>query len=250
MTEKEKQQAGELYNANDRELFNDRIKAKKLCAEYNAIECNDFQKRERILDRLLALKGQKTVIEPDFFCDYGYNIILGDNFYANHNLVILDCAEVAFGDNVFIGPNCGFYTAEHPIDANLRNQGLESAKPISVGSNVWIGGNVCVLGGVTIGDNVVIGAGSVVTENIPSNCVAVGNPCRIAKKLEPLAAAPAQSSAESSPAPAPGQPKAAAPGRSSVQNNAGAPQPAPRKRVELTKVDDPMNHGGFPDRRK
>ena len=186
MTEKEKQQAGELYNADDRELVNERIKAKKLCSEYNAVECNDFQKRERILERLLAMKGKKTVIEPNFFCDYGYNILLGDNFYSNHNLVILDCAQVVFGDNIFIGPNCGFYTAEHPVDAALRNQGLEYAKPITVGDNVWIGGGVNVIGGVTIGDNVVIGAGSVVTKDIPSNCVAAGNPCRVIRTLEPL----------------------------------------------------------------
>ncbi len=184
MTEKEKQQNGELYNSNDRELFTERIKAKKLCAEYNAVECNDFQKRERLLDRLVALRGENTVIEPDFFCDYGYNIVIGDNFYANHNLVILDCADVVFGDNIFIGPNCGFYTAEHPLDAKTRNQGLEYAKPIKIGSDVWIGGNVTVIGGVTIGDNVVIGAGSVVVKDIPSNCVAVGNPCRPIKTLD------------------------------------------------------------------
>lgn len=184
MTEKEKQQAGELYNANDRELFEERIKAKKLCAEYNAIECNDFQKRERLLDRLVALRGEHTVIEQNFYCDYGYNIVIGDNFYANHNLVILDCADIEFGNNVFIGPNCGFYAAEHPLDANQRNQGLESAKPIKVGSNVWIGGNVTVIGGVTIGDNAVIGAGSVVVKDIPANCVAAGNPCKVIKTLE------------------------------------------------------------------
>ena len=184
MTEKEKQQAGELYNANDRELFDERIKAKKLCAEYNAAECNDFQKRERLLDRLVALRGENTVIKPVFFCDYGYNIILGDNFYADHNLVILDSAEIVFGDNVFVGPNCGFYAAERPIDANQRNQGLESAKPIKVGSNVYIGGGVTVSGGVTIGDNAVIGAGSVVTKDIPANCVAAGNPCVPIRTLE------------------------------------------------------------------
>lgn len=178
MTEKEKQQAGELYNGNDRELVADRINAKKLCMEYNAITYNDFQKRERLLSRLVALKGENTVIEPDFFCDYGYNIIIGDNFYANHNCVILDCAEVIFGDNVFIGPNCGFYTAGHPLDAETRNSGLEFAKPIKVGSNVWIGGNVCVMPGVTIGDGAVIGGGSVVVNDIPAGCVAVGNPCK------------------------------------------------------------------------
>lgn len=225
MTEKEKQQAGELYNANDRELFNERIKAKKLCAEYNAVECNDFQKRERILDRLVALRGENTVIEPNFFCDYGYNIVIGDNFYANHNLVILDCADIEFGNNVFIGPNCGFYAAEHPIEANLRNQGLEYAKPIKVGSNVWIGGGVTVIGGVTIGDNVVIGAGSVVTKDIPSNCVAVGNPCAPTKTLEPAAAAEAaaEKPAEKKPKPAEKKP---------------APEEKPKsRRIEIRRID-------------
>ena len=225
MTEKEKQQAGELYNANDRELFNERIKAKKLCAEYNAVECNDFQKRERILDRLVALRGENTVIEPNFFCDYGYNIVIGDNFYANHNLVILDCADIEFGNNVFIGPNCGFYAAEHPIEANLRNQGLEYAKPIKVGSNVWIGGGVTVIGGVTIGDNVVIGAGSVVTKDIPSNCMAVGNPCAPTKTLEPAAAAEAaaEKPAEKKPEPAEKKP---------------APEEKPKsRRIEIRRID-------------
>lgn len=183
MTEKEKQQAGMLYNGNDRELVAERVNAKKLCAEYNAATYNDYQKKERLLDRLLALRGENTWIEANFFCDYGYNIIIGDNFYANHNCVILDCAEVSFGDNVFIGPNCGFYTAGHPINAEQRNRGLEYAKPIKVGSDVWFGGNVCVMPGVTIGDNVVIGGGSVVTKDIPSGTVAVGNPCKAIRKI-------------------------------------------------------------------
>lgn len=122
-------------------------------------------------------------IEPNFYCDYGFNISLGKNFYANHNLVILDANKVEFGDNVFIGPNCGFYTAGHPLDYVSRNKGLEYAKPIKIGNNVWIGGNVCVLPGVTIGDNVVIGAGSVVTKDIPANCLVAGNPGKIIKKL-------------------------------------------------------------------
>lgn len=184
MTEKEKLAAGELYNGNDPELVSERVTAKKFCMEYNAITYNDYPKRERILERLIAFKGENTLIEPDFFCDYGYNIFLGDNFYANHNLVILDCAEVTFGDNVFIGPNCGFYTALHPLDYKTRNSGLESAKPIKVGSNVWIGGNVCVMPGVTIGENVVIGAGSVVTKDIPAGVLAYGNPCKPVRKLE------------------------------------------------------------------
>ena len=183
MTEKEKQQAGELYFGNDKELMTERATAKKLCMEYNAITYNDYQKRERLLDRLLALKGENTWIEPNFFCDYGYNIVIGDNFYANHNLVILDCADVIFGDNVFIGPNCGFYAAEHPIDAEQRNSGLEYSKPIKVGSNVWFGGNVCVMPGVTIGDNTVIGGGSVVVDDIPSGVVAAGNPCKVIRPI-------------------------------------------------------------------
>lgn len=183
MTEKEKQQAGELYNGSDKELTTERVNAKKLCAEYNAITYNDYQKKERVLDRLLALRGENSWIEANFFCDYGYNIIIGDNFYANHNLVILDCAEVIIGDNVFVGPNCGFYTAGHPLDAEQRNSGLEFAKPIKIGSNVWIGGSVCIMPGVTIGDNTVIGGGSVVTEDIPSGVVAAGNPCKVIRPI-------------------------------------------------------------------
>lgn len=188
MTEKEKLAAGELYNGNDSELVSERVTAKKLCMEYNSATYNDYTKRERILDRLLSFKGENTWIEPNFFCDYGYNIFIGDNFYSNHNCVILDCAEVTFGDNVFIGPNCGFYTAAHPLDHKTRNSGLESAKPIKVGNNVWIGGNVCVMPGVTIGDNSVIGAGSVVTKDIPAGVLAVGNPCKPVREISGEAA--------------------------------------------------------------
>lgn len=132
---------------------------------------------------MLGKTGKKYWIEPPFQCDYGYNIEIGENFYSNHNLIILDPAKVTFGDNVFIGPNCGFYTPEHPIDAQTRNLGLEYARPIKVGNNVWIGGGVTVLSGVTIGDNVVIGAGSVVTKDVPPNTLAVGNPCKVIKEL-------------------------------------------------------------------
>lgn len=201
MTEKEKLQAGEFYNGNDKELVADRISAKKLCEEYNAVTYNDFQKRDRLLNRLLVFKGENTWIEPNFFCDYGYNIIMGDNFYSNHNLVILDCAEVIFGDNVFIGPNCGFYTAGHPLDYKARNYGLEYAKPIKVGNNVWIGGSVCVMPGVTIGDNVVIGGGSVVTKDIPSGVVAVGNPCKPVKEIPESTFVPPEPPSEPEPEP-------------------------------------------------
>ncbi len=176
MNEKEKMLSGELYNPNLDGLLEDRIRAKELCRKYNA------ELDKKYLKELFA-KTEDFQIEPNFFCDYGYNIELGKNFYSNHNLVILDCAKVTFGENVFIGPNCGFYTAEHPLDAETRNAGLEYAKPIKVGNNVWFGGNVTVVSGVTIGDNVVIGAGSVVVKDIPSNVVAVGNPCRVIKQL-------------------------------------------------------------------
>lgn len=176
MNEKEKMLSGVLYNPNLDGLFEDRIRAKELCRKYN------FELDKIYLKELFS-KSEDFQIEPNFFCDYGYNIVLGKNFYSNHNLVILDCAKVTFGDNVFIGPNCGFYTAEHPLDSQTRNSGLEYARPIKVGNNVWFGGNVTVVSGVTIGDNVVIGAGSVVVKDIPSNVVAVGNPCKVLKQL-------------------------------------------------------------------
>ena len=120
---------------------------------------------------------------PPFWCDYGYRIEVGDNFYANHNTVMQDGGGIAFGDNVFIAPGCVFTTAEHPLDPEQRKKGLEIAKPIKVGNNVWIGSNVTVLAGVTIGDNTVIGAGSVVTGDIPSGVVAVGVPCRVMRRI-------------------------------------------------------------------
>lgn len=128
--------------------------------------------------------GNNLTVESPFLCDYGYNIEVGENFYANYNCVMLDGAKITFGDNVLIAPDCGFYTAGHPIDAAQRNKGLQYDKPISVGDNVWIGGGVKVMPGVTIGNNVVIGGGSVVTKDIPDNVVAVGNPCRVIRKIE------------------------------------------------------------------
>ena len=142
-----------------------------------------MEQRKEILQKIIGKTSDKFWIEQPFYCDYGYNIEIGQNFYSNHNLVILDCAKVKFGNNVFIGPNSGFYTAEHPIDANARNRGLEYAKPIIVGDNVWIGGGVTVVAGVNIGNNVVVGAGAVVTKDIPDNCVVAGVPARIIKEI-------------------------------------------------------------------
>ena len=184
MTEKEKCERGLLYDANyDEELKNDRVRVKSLCQEYNETRYADAEKRAALIRNIVKTTGKNFLVEQPFWCDYGYNIELGENFYSNHNLVILDCVRVKFGDNVFIGPNCGFYTAGHPENVGQRNAGLEYARPITVGNNVWFGGNVVVLPGVTIGDNSIIGAGSVVTKDIPSNVVAVGNPCKPVREI-------------------------------------------------------------------
>lgn len=184
MTEKQKRDAGELYNPNfDKELGFEIMVCKEKCDKYNKLSITDIDGHKGLIDKIVAEHGQNVTVLPNFWCDYGYNISLGENFFANHNLVILDCARVSFGDNCFIGPNCAFYTAGHPVNVRERNEGLEYAKPIAVGNNVWIGGGVTVLPGVTIGDNVVIGAGSVVTRDIPGGVVAMGNPCKIYRKL-------------------------------------------------------------------
>ncbi len=185
MTEKEKMLLGEIYNANyDEELIKERQIVKDLCYEYNKIKPSSINERKEKIKSILGKTKDNFLIEQPFVCDYGYNIEIGENFYANHNLVILDANKVKFGDNVFIAPNCGFYTAGHPINADMRNEGLEYAKPIEIGNDVWIGGNVVVLPGVKIGNNVVIGAGSIVNKDIPSNSVAVGNPCRVIKEIK------------------------------------------------------------------
>ncbi len=185
MTEKEKCLQGELYNANfDQELIRERRNCKTLCQEYNSIPYSDDNYRKKVLKDILKQDYENLLIEQPFICDYGYNIHFGKNFYSNHNLIILDGAKVKFGDNVFLGPNCAFYTAGHPEDFKERNKGLEYAKPITIGNNVWFGGNVVVTPGVTIGDNTIIGAGSVVTKDIPSNVIAVGNPCKVLRPVK------------------------------------------------------------------
>ena len=184
MTEKEKMKNKMLYNANyDEELIKERIIAKDLCYEYNQLKPSDLENQRKIIKKLFGKTKENFSIVSPFWCDYGYNIEVGDNFFANHNMIILDGAKVIFGDNVFIAPNCGFYTAGHPIDSERRNEGLEYAYPIIVGNDVWIGAGVHVMPGVTIGDNVVIGAGSVVVKDIPSNSVAVGNPCKVIRDI-------------------------------------------------------------------
>ena len=182
MSEKEKMLAGMLHDANnDKELIEERVRAKDMCYEYNNLKPSDIESQELLIKKLLGKTKDTFSILAPFWCDYGYNIEIGENFFANHNCIILDGAKVTFGDNVFIGPDCGFYTSGHPLDYERRNKGLEYAYPITVGNNVWIGAGVRVMPGVTIGDNVVIGAGSVVTKDIPSNKIAYGNPCKVIK---------------------------------------------------------------------
>ena len=177
--------AGLLYDANyDRELMEARTRCKDICHEFNSLYPSEEEKQKGLLKGLLGKTGEEFRVTAPFWCDYGFNIELGENFYVNHSCVILDCAKVTFGDNVFVGPDCGFYTAGHPIDAKQRNQGLEYARPIHVGDNVWIGGGVRVLPGVSIGEGAVIGSGSVVTKDIPPRVIAAGNPCRVIREIE------------------------------------------------------------------
>lgn len=156
---------------------------KDKCFEYNKLNPNDREAQSAMLKEMLGSAGKDAVIVPPFWCDYGYNIHVGDSFYANHNLVVQDGLPVKFGDNVFIGPNCTVTTAEHPVDPELRKKGVEIAKSVTIGNNVWIGAGSVILGGSKIGDNTVIGAGSVVTGEIPANVVAVGVPCKVKRQI-------------------------------------------------------------------
>ena len=184
MTEKEKAAAGYLYNANyDKEILKDIIRCKDLCYELNQLKPSEINEKDKILRKIFSNIGDNVTVMTPFMVDYGYNTTIGDNFFANHNCQILDGGKVTFGDYVFIAPNCCFTTAEHAIDVEQRNEGLEVALPITIGNNVWIGAGTTVLGGVTIGDNTVIGAGSVVTRDIPSNVIAVGVPCRVLREI-------------------------------------------------------------------
>ena len=181
MGERDKMINGEIYEPFCQELEQDRFRAKELCREYNLLHSDEKDKKQEILKKLLGNAGDSSIIEPNFFCDYGYNIEFDGFVYVNHNSVFLDCAKIKIGADTFIGPNCGLYTAVHPTNAKDRVAGKEWARPITIGNGVWLGGNVVVLPGVTIGDRTVIGAGSVVTKDIPPDTVAVGNPCRVIK---------------------------------------------------------------------
>jgi len=185
MTEKEKAAKGLLYDANyDQEIINDRDVANDFLYNYNMMNPSRKEERQQMMRSFLGKTGKDFTISSPFNCDYGYNIEIGENFYSNVNLVILDGAKVTIGDNAFIAPNVGIYTAGHPLDVEQRNQGLEYAYPVTIGNNVWIGAGVNILPGVNIGDNTVIAAGSVVTKDIPADCVAAGNPAVVKKRLK------------------------------------------------------------------
>lgn len=184
MTEKEKRDAGFLYDNNyDPTLLQELMSCKDRCHACNLIPPSHLEERQAAFREIFGKTGKQFLIQPPFWCDLGYNIELGENFYANHGCTILDDAKVIFGDNVFVAPNCVFSTAGHPLDIPQRNQGLEYAYPITVGDNVWFGACVTVLPGVTIGSGSVIGAGSVVNRDIPPNVLAAGNPCRVIRPL-------------------------------------------------------------------
>ena len=184
LSEKEKCQQGLLYDANnDATILNDRLNCKVMCHQLNQLSPLDIKKQAEMIGKIFHKVGNNCVITTPFWCDYGYNIEIGNDFYCNHNLIILDGAKVKIGNHVFIAPNCCISTAGHPIDHTQRNQGLEFAYPIDIEDNVWIGANVSILPGVTIGENSIIGAGSVVTKNIPKNTIAVGSPCKVIRSI-------------------------------------------------------------------
>nr|WP_302470504.1 sugar O-acetyltransferase [Vagococcus proximus] len=182
-TEKEKMLAGDMYMADDQELREDFFACRRLTRLFNQTKETELEDRTELLKQLLKKTGSEFYIEPPFRCDYGKNISIGENFYANFDCIMLDVANIIIGDNVMFAPRVSLFTAGHPLDTDIRNSGLEFGSEIKIGNNVWIGGNTILNPGVTIGDNVVIGSGSVVTKDIPENSIAVGNPCRVLRKV-------------------------------------------------------------------
>lgn len=183
MTEKEKMIAGKNYNPLDDELVNERERAHDLCHLLRVTRPSDKEAIAEILVSLFRSPCGDIYITPPFFCDYGFNIKLGKGFYCNTDCVMLDCAPINIGENVFLGPNVQIYTPVHPLNADERLR-VEFALPVNIGDNVWIGGGAIICPGVTVGARSVIGAGSVVTRNIPADSLAVGNPCRVIKEIK------------------------------------------------------------------
>jgi len=184
-TEKEKMIAGEMYDPLDQQLADDRLQTRLLIKALNDTREDEVEERKRVLKQLLPAAGAHLWLQPPFYCDYGYNIEAGEKVFFNFNCIVLDVAPVTIGGRTMFGPNVQIYTATHPIDHKERASGLEYAKPISIGEDVWVGGSAVICPGVTIGNRSVIGAGSVVTKDIPADVFAAGNPCKVIKPLMP-----------------------------------------------------------------
>lgn len=183
MTEYEKMISSKLYNSTDPELIRLRSKAQDLCYEYNLLRPSDKGNQQDIMNKLLGSVGVNYEIRPPFYCDYGFNISIGENFFANFNTVFIDCSRIVIGNNVMFGPNCCIDGAGHPTDSIRRNAGFEYAYPITIEDDVWLGSGVHIMPGVTIGRGCVIGAGSIVTKDIPPYSLAVGNPCHVIREI-------------------------------------------------------------------
>ncbi len=183
MNQKERMLAGLPYKAWLDGLSEERLSNKIKIMEYNSIHPNDDEKRDKLIRRILGKTGPNVHLEAPFYCDYGYNIEVGDWFFSNYNCTILDVGKVIIGNNVMFAPNVSIYTAGHPIHPDSRNSGYEYGIPVTIKDNVWVGGNVVINPGVTIGNNVVIGSGSVVTKDIPDNMIAAGNPCKVIREI-------------------------------------------------------------------
>ena len=183
MNHKERMLANLPYKAWLDGLKEERIENAKRIYEYNNLPPERWDERNNLIKKILGKTGENIDIQAPFHCDYGYNIEVGENFFANYNLVILDVGKVKIGNNAQLAPNVSIYTAGHPIHPDSRNSGYEYGIDITIGDNVWIGGNTCIMPGVKIGKNVVIGAGSVVTKDIPDGVIAFGNPCKVVRNI-------------------------------------------------------------------
>ncbi|WP_237390323.1 sugar O-acetyltransferase [Fulvivirga sediminis] len=183
-TQREKMLAGEKYFINDPELVEIRHNTRELVDEFNGLAPRDAEGKERIQRKIFGVMGHGVHIEKPMRIDYGVNTVIGDNVFINYNFTLLDCCPVTIGNNVFIAPNVQIYTACHPIDTEERKKHIGFAKPITIGNDVWIGGNCILMPGVTIGDGCTIGAGSLVTKSIPAHTVAVGSPCKVIRQIK------------------------------------------------------------------
>ncbi|TDM16395.1 sugar O-acetyltransferase [Macrococcoides canis] len=184
LTEKEKMLQGAMYDSSDVQLVQDRMNAKLMTRRYNNLPEDDVNARCQLIKEIFGTTGEHIHVEANIRVDYGYNIYVGENFYSNHDLTILDVATVTIGDNCMVAPGVHIYTATHPIDPMERNSGLEYAKPVVIGDNCWIGGRSIINPGVTIGNNVVIASGTVVTKDIPDNVVVAGVPAKVIKQIK------------------------------------------------------------------